>query len=142
MQKLNRAAIRAMRKDADKIAAVLAMNTLKDDGRVGIVTNPTARKVLARGYAEMIRNGCKPVVLRLTAAEAVSLPGNRPAMPGADWFAAFGLDVEGRGTWVSCWAMVRGLPPQEARDAIEVRLLADLARVCNSPGFPVMEAQR
>ena len=142
MKKLNRAAIRRMRKDADKVAALLAANTLGHDGRAGIVSNPTARKVLARGYAEMIRNKCRPVVLRLTHAEAASLPGNGPAMPGADWFAAFGLDVDGRGTWVSRWAMVRGLPPEEARDAIEVRLLADLARACNSPGFPVMEAQR
>jgi len=49
--------------------------------------------------------------------------------------------VDGRGTWVSRWAQVRGLPPEEARDAIEVRLLADLARACNVPGFPVMEAR-
>ena len=142
MQQLNRATIRRAKKNADKIAALMATNTLQPDGRPGIMSNSCARKVLARGYAEMIRNGCKPVVLRLTPAEAASLPGNRPAMPGADWFAAFGLDVDARGTWVSRWAYVRGLPPEEARDQIEVRMLADLARACNVPGFPVMEAQR
>jgi hypothetical protein len=40
------------------------------------------------------------------------------------------------------WAFVRGLPPEEARDQIEVRLLADLARACNASGFPAVEAQR
>lgn len=142
MKKLNRAAIRRLRKDADRIASVLASINLERDGRTTMVSNPAARKVLTRGYAEMIRNGCKPVVLRLTAVEAASLPGNQPAMPGADWFAAFGLDVDWRGTWVTRWAIVRGLSPEEAYDAIEVRLLADLAIACNSSGFPTMEVQR
>ncbi|MEI4261026.1 hypothetical protein [Roseovarius sp. D0-M9] len=142
MKNQNRATIRKMRRDADKIAAVLAANTLEADGRAGVVVNPTARKVLARGYADLIRNGCKPVVQRITETEAASLPGYRPTPPGATWWAAFGLDVDGRGTWVSRWAQVRGLPPEEARDAVEVRLLADLGRACNASGFPVMEGQR
>jgi hypothetical protein len=142
MQKMNRAAIRAAKKNADKIAALMAANALQDDGRPGIMANPTARKVLARGYADLIHNNCKPIVQRITETEAASLPGYRPTPPGAEWFAAFGFDVDGRGTWITRWAYVRGLPPEEARDQIEVRLLADLARACNASGFPVMEAQR
>ena len=83
MRTLNRAAIRAAKKNADKIAAVLAENALQPNGRNGFVSNPTARKVLARG-----------------------------------------------------------LPPEEARDAIEVRMLADLARLCNVPGYPVSEGTK
>lgn len=136
MNKLNRAVIRKMRKNADEIAAVLAANSLHPNGRAGIVFNPTACKVLAAGYARLIRNNCKPFVMRITEAEAASLPGYCLTPPGATWWAAFGLDVDQRGTWVSRWAQVAGLPPEEARDAIEVRLLADLARACNVPGLP------
>ena len=137
-----RARAAALKKHADTVADIMASTSLQKGDWAGVVSNPTARKVLTRGYAKMIRNRCKPVVLRLTPAEAESLPGSRRALPGADWFAAFGLDVDGRGTWVSRWVVACGLPPEEVRDAIEVRLLTDLARACNSPGFPVMEAQR
>jgi hypothetical protein len=142
MQQLNRATIRRAKKNADHIAALMAANALQPDGGFGIMANSCARKVLARGYADLIRNACKPVVQRLTEPEAASLPGYCPTPPGAEWFAAFGLDVDGRGTWVLRWAFVRGLPPEEARDQIEVRLLADLARACNASGFPAVEAQR
>ncbi|NHQ75187.1 hypothetical protein HAT86_12045 [Roseovarius gahaiensis] len=142
MRKQNRAAIRAAKKNADKIAAVMAQNALQPDGRNGFVSNPTARKVLARGFADLIRNNCKPIVLRVTAAEAGSLPGCSPTPKGAQSFCAFGLDVGGRGTWCLRWAFVRGLPPEEARDQIEVRMLADLARVCNVSGFPVSESMK
>ena len=140
MQNLNRATIRRAKKNADQIAALMAANTLQPDGRPGIMSNSCARKVLARGYADLIRNHCQPVVQRLTEAEAASLPGYCQTPPGAEWFAAFGLDVDGRGTWITRWAYVRGLPPEEARDQIEVKMLADLARACNVPGFPVMGA--
>jgi len=140
MKNLNGAAIRAARKHPHPIAAIMAASALRADGRASNVRNPTARKVLGRGFTELFRNSCKPVVLRITDPEAASLPGYCPTPPGAQWFAAFGLDVDGRGTWVSRWAYVRGLPPEEARDQIEVRLLADLARACNVPGFPVMGA--
>ncbi|NCQ23688.1 MAG: hypothetical protein GW798_04500 [Roseovarius sp.] len=139
---LNQSTIREAKRHAAKIAALLAANALQADGSNGIVVNPTARKTLARGYAAMIRNGCKPVVQRLTETEAASLPGYCRTPPGAEWFAAFGLDVAQRGTWVTRWALVRGLPPEDARDMIEVRLLADLAQACNVAGFPVMGAVR
>lgn len=132
---------RRMARNADTIGAIMAARCLDPDGGGCTVSNPTARKTLAHGFSEVIRNGCKPLVQQITDAEAASLPGYCQTPPGATWWAAFGLDVDGRGTWVSRWAQVRGLPPEEARDAIEVRLLADLARACNVPGFPVMEAR-
>ena len=142
MQNLNRATIRRAKKNADQIAALMAANTLQPDGRPGIMSNSCARKVLARGFADLIRNNCKPVVLRVTDAEAGSLPGCTPTPKGAQSYCAFGLDVDGRGTWCLRWAYVRGLTPEEARDAIEVRMLADLARLCNVPGYPVSEGTK
>lgn len=133
--------MRKSRKHPHPVADAMAARALRPDGRASTVRNPTARKVLAWGFTELFGNRCRPVVRRLTEAEAASLPGYCPTPPGAEWFAAFGLDVDGRGTWSTCWALVRGLPPEEARDQIEIRLLADLARACNLPGLPVMGAR-
>lgn len=132
----NRTDRRRMRRCADQIAAALAASALQPDGRARAVTDPTARRVLTEGFAALIRNDCRPIVTRITHRQAASLPGHRPTPPGAQWFAAFGLDVDGRGTWATRWALTRGLPPEEAQDAIEVRLLADLARACNASGLP------
>lgn len=139
---LTRAERRRMLRHAEKIGAMMAARSLKSDGRAGIVCNPTARKLLAQGYTELIRNDCKPVVQRITEAQAAALPGYCPTPAGATWWVAFGLDVDSRGTWVTRWAKMQGLSIDDARDAVEVRLLADLARACNVRGFPVMEGYK
>lgn len=132
---------RRLRRNAEPVAAVLAASALESDGGMRPITDATARKVLRDGFAEMIRNNCNPVVQRITHAQAASLPGYRPTPPGAQWWAAFGLDVDGRGTWITCWAAFSDLPPEEARDLIEVRLLQDLARAANVSGL-TQEAAR
>lgn len=126
---------RRMRRHADQIAAILAASVLQPDGRGCPVIDPTARKVLTDGFAAMIRNNCRPITMPITHRQAASLPGYCRTPPGAQWFAAFGVDVDGRGTWVTRWSLVAGLPPEEARDLVETRLLADLARACNSSGL-------
>jgi hypothetical protein len=135
--KLTRTKRRQMRRNADRIAAVLAAGALESDGGMRAVTDPTARRVLREGYAEMIRNGCKPITNRITHKQAASLPGCRPTPPGAQWWIALGLDCDGRGTWTARWAYAPGLPPDDVRDLIEVKLLADLARAANVSGLPV-----
>src|SRR6056297_47473 len=137
MQKFNRAAIRVARKHPRPITAIMTARELRDN----TLCHPTARKVLAWGVIELFRKSCQPVVLRITETKAAFLPGYHPTPQGAQWFAAFGLDVNGRGTWVLGWAYVRGLPPEKAHDQIEVRLLADLACASNVPGVPVMEVR-
>ena len=137
MQKFNRAAIRVARKHPRPITAIMTAREL----RANTLCHPTARKVLAWGVIELFRKSCQPVVLRITETKAAFLPGYHPTPQGAQWFAAFGLDVNGRGTWVLGWAYVRGLPPEKARDQIEVRLQADLACACNVPSVPVMQVR-
>jgi hypothetical protein len=137
MEIYNRADRRRMRRGADRIAAVLAASALQPDGRARAVTNTNARRVLTDGFAAVLRNNCRPITMRITPLQAASLPGYCRTPPGAQWWAAFGLDVDGRGTWVTRWALIEGLPPDEARDLVEVRLLADLAREANVSGLPV-----
>lgn len=141
MQQFNRQDRRRMRRCADSAAALMAATALKPGGHTCAVTDPIARRVLTNGFAAMIREGCTPVVQRITDKEAASLPGYCRTPQGAQWFAAFGLDVDGRGTWVTRWSITHGLSPEEARDLIEVRLLSDLARNANVTGLP-MEVQQ
>lgn len=137
MKQFTRQDRRRMRRCADQTAAIMAATALQPGNRACAVTDPVARRVLTNGFASMIREGCRPVVQRITDREAASLPGYCRTPQGAQWFAAFGLDVDGRGTWVTRWSITRGLSPDEARDLIEVRLLSDLARTANVTGLPV-----
>ena len=64
------------------------------------------------------------------------MPGWRETPPGAAWWAAFGLDVDLRGVWVSRWSCAAGMSEAEATDAAELVLLEALVRQCNVPGLP------
>ena len=136
---LSRSDRRRMRRHADAMAAVMADTALHRDhaGRLRPVNDPTARAALRRGFAAFIRNGCNPVVHRLTEVEARAMPGWRPTPPGATWWGAFGLDVDMCATWVTRWGLAEGeITEADAADAAEVVLLEALARVANVSGIP------
>lgn len=136
--KLTRQQRRRMRRHADAMAEYMAATTKHRDntGRVRPVDRPAARALLRQGFAALIRNDCRPVVQRLTEAQARDLPGWHPTPPGASWWIAYGLDVDLCATWVMRWSLAYGpLPEAEAADATEVILLEALAAVCNQPGL-------
>jgi len=135
---LTRQQRRQMRRHAAAVAEVMAATTMHKDraGRISPVTDPAALAVLRRGFADLIRNDCKPLVWRLTEAEARALPCWQPTPPGATWWAAFGLDCDQRATWCARWSLTIGtLSDAEAADAAEVEMLAALAAACNAPGW-------
>lgn len=136
MSNIPRAERRRLHRHAVVVAEILAASVLtRDAGRYVPIPDPVAQNVLQRGFTALLRNDCRPVVHRLTDAEAACLPGYTATPPGALRFAAFGLDRDRRGTFVHRWAWAPDLTEAELSDAAEVAVLAALAGACNVSGL-------
>ena len=143
MKNSTRARRRHLRRNAKKVAFILACATQcrTPDGRLSFLTDPVALAAVERGFCAMLCANCKPVVQEISATEGDRLrdPGNLPPppFPGVRHWAAFGLDVEGRATFVTNWALIQGLPEAEVRNESERLILQRLAEAANTAGLPV-----
>jgi hypothetical protein len=131
-----------MQRNARPLAELFASMILHVDalGRKRPVSPGASRKVLERGFAAMLRNNCRPVVLKLTDQEASTLPEYDPSLQGAEWRAAFGFDVDRRATFVVRSSVAQGLSGPDAlrlaADLADVNILEALATACNCSGYP------
>lgn len=111
------------------------------DGRLEYLSDPVALATVERGYLALLRNNCRPVVQEITHDEGARLrsPTHAPAPPfdGVRHWAAFGLDVDGRATFSTCWALMHGASEADAAAEAERIALEQLAGACNVSGLPV-----
>lgn len=139
---LNRKERRHLRKHADKAAALMAATAVQRnaEGRLAFLDNANAIAVVARGYRAFIHNSCRPVVLELTPEEGALLRGHGfappPPIEGVRHWAAFGVDVDGRGTFSTAWTCIKGASELEVIAESERIALEQLASACNVSGLP------
>ncbi|MEZ5913452.1 MAG: hypothetical protein R3D84_15530 [Paracoccaceae bacterium] len=147
--KLNRAQRRAMRAQADTLAARLAKSAFNcHDAGIEVIAHPVAVAALHRAFRRSLEAGGKPVALPLSHREAEAFPGHEDfapeALAGLDTdtpaFAAclaVGLDPEGRGAF----AVHRAVSTHTAgaHEAARSKALARLRAIAAEAGFPLIE---
>mgnify|MGYP006271932147 CR=1 FL=1 len=144
---LTRQQRRRLRKNSAGTAKIMAATAMhrNADGRLELITDPSAQRAIVRGYRALLENDCRPVVLELSPEEGAFLhsPNRQPApkLPGVRHWAAFGLDIENRATFSTTWTWIQGAPEEEVVAEAERITLEHLALVCNVAGLP-MEAAR
>lgn len=139
---LTRQQRRRLRKNAAATARVIAATTMRRtaDGRIALLSDPVALATAERGFRALLTNNCRPLVLEVTAAEYAALRDPAcapPPLPGVRLWVAFGLDVDGRGTFSCTWTLIVGAPEREVAAEAERIALEHLAAACNVSGLPV-----
>ncbi|MGG7644486.1 hypothetical protein ACQ5SP_06705 [Rhodovulum sp. YNF3179] len=129
---------RKIKQQADSIGLWVAKTTVSRDqsGQLAAIEDPNALRALQRGFAALVRNDFEPVALRLTESEAAALDAEGHAIPGADCWAGFGLDVDGRASWVTLYACGVGMSVEDEAVNAETLTLERLAAHCNTSGLP------
>lgn len=141
---------RAQRREFKRRAAFFARFAaetsahIDQSGKLALERDPRARATLERGFRALFENMCRPVVQELTPEEGARLrnPNRLPPPPfsGVRHWAGFGIDIDGRATFVTNWTLMHGLPEAEVAAEAERFILERLAATCNVRGLPAEAA--
>ena len=139
---MNRRERRILVAEADRLAIRLASSCVDytTDGAVVRVEDWRAVKVLQTAFASVLRNGCEPVVIRITQEVANAFPRQRASADvpadATPWLAV-GIDGEGRGTYSLRRLRVALVGQHEAKALAEMAMLGELRRETERIGIPM-----
>lgn len=96
---------RLTRQQAKATAAVLASAIYDRDeaGNMVRVTDPKARGLLERAFAQLIQRGGKPFAMQISANEAAAFPSHTP-ITGGSYALAVGFDIDRYATFSTAGA--------------------------------------
>ena len=107
------------------------------EGQLIRVSDPLAVAALQRAFRHMLRHGCAPPTLRLTAEQVAAFPRRATELQEHPGYLSVGLDPDGRGTYDIRHIVTPGAPPQLAEILNRKTSLHHLSKVTATRGFPM-----